>query len=52
MKITKILCYENLVLYGNPTLPIKLGCDASSMGIETVLSHQLKDNTDRPIVLR
>ena len=40
--------YENFsTLY--PTLPVKLDCDASSMGIGVVLSHQMKDGTKRPI---
>ena len=40
---TKFLIHYDLIL------PVKLNCDASSMGIGAVLSHQIKDVTERVI---
>ena len=40
--------YKVLVHY-DPSLPIKLDCDASAYGVGAVLSHVFPDGTERPI---
>ena len=37
-----LMCYD-------PQLPLKLSCDASPVGIGSVISHVLPDKTERPI---
>ena len=45
---SKLASTEVLAHY-DPTLPIKLDCDASAYGIGAVVSHVLPDKTECPI---
>ena len=47
--LKKELVSTKILVHYDPTLPVKLDCDASSVGIGAVLSHQMKDGTKRPI---
>ena len=49
-KKTKELVTSDLVLcHHDPALPIRLACDASQVGVGAVISHVLKDGTEKPI---
>ena len=37
------------LVHYDPMRPVKLDCDASSVGIGAMLLHQMKDGTERPI---
>ena len=43
------LASTQVLIHYNPNLPLKLDCDASSVGLGAVLSHVMKDGTERPI---
>ena len=36
-------------MHFHPTKPIILSCDASPYGTEAVLSHKMKDESERPV---
>ena len=38
-----------VLVYYNPKLPLKLDCDASSVGIRAVLSHVMETGEEKPI---
>lgn len=40
---------EQVLCHYHPNLPIRLACDASPFGLDAVLSHELKDGSERPI---
>ena len=44
----KLVSTQVLIHY-NPNLPLKLDCDASSVGLGAVLLHVMQDSTERPI---
>jgi len=39
---------ETVLAYYDPSLPLRLACDASPVGIGAVLSHVMHDGTERP----
>ena len=43
------LTSSDVLVYYNPSLPIKLAADASAYGVGAVISHTLPDGTERPI---
>ncbi len=45
---SKLASAEVLAHY-DPTLPVKLDCDASAYGVGAVLFHQYRDGSERPI---
>ena len=49
-QLKKALVSAKVLVHYDPTLPVKLDCDASATGIGAVLSHQMNDGTERPIV--
>ena len=48
-QLKKALVSAKVLVHYDPKLPVKLDCDASSIGIGAVLSHQMNDGTERPI---
>ena len=48
-QLKQALVSRKILVHYDPKLPVKLDCDASSVGIGAVLSHQMKDGTERPI---
>ena len=47
--LKKLLGSAKVLVHYNPKLPLKLDCDASSVGIGAVLSHIQRDGSERPI---
>lgn len=48
-KVKDMLQSSDLLVHFNPELPIVLSCDASSVGLGSVLSHKMKDGSEKPI---
>ena len=48
-KLKDHLSSAKVLVHYNPKLPLKLDCDASSVGIGAVLSHVQSDGTEKPI---
>jgi hypothetical protein len=48
-KLKDMLSSDNLLVHYDPTLPLGLSCDASSIGIGAVLFHRYPDGSERPI---
>ena len=45
----EMITSEQVLTHYDPSLPLRLACDASPVGIGAVLSHVMNDGTERPI---
>ena len=45
----KLLLTSQVLVHFDPSLEIRLACDASDYGIGAVLSHVMADGTERPV---
>ena len=48
-KLKDQLSSDQVLVYYDSTLPIRLACDASQYGVGAVISHLMPDGTERPI---
>lgn len=48
-KVKELIISEQVLCHYNSALPVRLATDASPYGIGAVLSHVMKDGTERPI---
>ena len=49
--VKEMITSEQVLTHYDPSLPLRLACDASPVGIGAVLSHVMNDGTERPIAL-
>ena len=47
--VKEMITSEQVLTHYDPSLPLRLACDASPVGIGAVLSHVMNDGTERPI---
>ena len=47
--VKTMLCTDNVLAHFDPSLPIGIACDASSVGVGAVLFHRYSDGSERPI---
>ena len=47
--VKELVSSNQMLVFYNPKLPIKLSCDASPYGLGAVLSHILEDGQERPV---
>ena len=45
----RLITSDQVLTHYNPSLPVKLACDASPTGIGAVLSHVMPDGAERPV---
>ena len=48
-KVKEMITSEQVLTHYDPSLPLRLACDASPVGIGAVVSHVMHDVTERPI---
>ena len=48
-KLKQMLTYNTVLAHFDPSCPVGISRDASDAGVEAVLFHRCKDNTERPI---
>ena len=48
-KVKEMITSEQVLTHYDPSLPLKLACDASRIGIGPVLPHVIRHGTKRPI---
>ena len=48
-ELKRRLTSDNVLIFYDPALPLRIDCDASSYGLGAVLSHVDENNVDRPI---
>ena len=48
-KVKEMITSEQVLIHYDPSLPLRLACDASPVGIGAVLSHVISDGIKRPI---
>lgn len=46
---TKIITVIKLLIFYDKAKPVRLSCDSSSYGVGAVISHILKDASERPV---
>ena len=46
--VKEMITSEQVLTHYDPSLPLRLACDASPVGIGAVLSHVMNDGTERP----
>ena len=47
--VKEMITSEQVLTHYDPSLPLRLACDASPVGIGAGLSHMMNDGTERPI---
>ena len=48
-KLKEMLTSERVLAFYDPSVPLKVDCDASSVGLGGVISHKYSDGTEKPI---
>ena len=48
-KLKSLLCFDRILIFSDPNLPLKFDCDTSKTGIGAVLSHIMPDGCEKPI---
>ena len=43
--------FQTVLIHYNPSLPLKLVCDASHYGVGAVIAHMLPSGEEKPIAL-
>ncbi|XP_036815479.1 uncharacterized protein LOC118943635 [Oncorhynchus mykiss] len=49
LEAKRLITSEQVLMHYDPEMPVKLACDASPYGLGAVLSHTLKDGSERPV---
>lgn len=48
-QIKEALCADTVLVHFDPSLPVGISCDASEVGVGSVLFHRYPDGSERPI---
>ena len=51
-KLKEQLCSKPVLIHYDPSLPLKLACDASQYGVGAVIAHMLPSGEEKPIAYR